>query len=147
MSPLTPVCSWMIVSPPICTKFTSPGVFEKAAAQNHPAALMQMGVFAEDGRGGPKDKEAAKSYYERAAALGNADAKAALASFDDPEHPICRVGGDSGLYGYTTGSMVSTLSRGSVESEISIGPPSQNPWRLYRLGRQLALKGLSSPSQ
>jgi TPR repeat protein len=53
-------------------------LFEKAAAQNHPGALMQMGVFAQEGRGGPKDKEAAKGYYERAAALGNEEAKAAL---------------------------------------------------------------------
>ena len=30
------------------------------------------------GRGGPQDTNAAKGYYERAAALGNAEAKAAL---------------------------------------------------------------------
>jgi TPR repeat protein len=53
-------------------------LFEKAAAQNHPAALERMGAFAQDGRGGPKDSDAAKSYYERAAALGDQDAKKAL---------------------------------------------------------------------
>jgi uncharacterized protein len=37
-----------------------------------------MGAFAQAGRGGPEDKDAAKSYYEKAAALGNEDAKAAL---------------------------------------------------------------------
>ena len=52
--------------------------FEKAAAQNHPAALERMGAFAQAGRGGPKDSTLAKSYYERGAALGNDDAKAAL---------------------------------------------------------------------
>jgi TPR repeat protein len=54
------------------------GLFEKAAAQNHPGALEQMGEFAEAGRGGPKDKDAAKAYYERAAALGDETAKKAL---------------------------------------------------------------------
>lgn len=53
-------------------------LFEKAAAQNHPAALERMGAFAQAGRGGSSDKEAAKGYYERAAALGDTDAKAAL---------------------------------------------------------------------
>jgi uncharacterized protein len=53
-------------------------MFEKAAAQNHPAALERMGTFAAEGRGGPKDTDAAKSYYERAAALGDQDAKKAL---------------------------------------------------------------------
>ena len=54
------------------------GLFEKAAAQDHPGALDWMGNFAETGRGGPEDKTAAKNYYEKAAALGNDDAKAAL---------------------------------------------------------------------
>ena len=31
-----------------------------------------------EGRGGPKDSDAAKAYYERAAALGDDDAKEAL---------------------------------------------------------------------
>ena len=53
-------------------------LFEKAAAQNHPAALERMGAFAEAGRGGSKDAEAAKAYYQRAAALGDVDAKKAL---------------------------------------------------------------------
>ena len=33
---------------------------------------MQMGAFAQAGRGGPKDSDAAKAYYEKAAALGSA---------------------------------------------------------------------------
>jgi TPR repeat protein len=53
-------------------------MFEKAAAQNHPGALERMGAFAQAGRGGPKDADAAKAYYERAAALGDEDAKKAL---------------------------------------------------------------------
>jgi uncharacterized protein len=53
-------------------------MFEKAAAQDHAAALDWMGNFAETGRGGAADKDAAKGYYEKAAALGNEDAKAAL---------------------------------------------------------------------
>ena len=54
--------------------------FEKAAAQNHPGALLQLGAFAQSGRGGPQDASAAKAYYESAAALGNEDAKSALES-------------------------------------------------------------------
>jgi TPR repeat protein len=54
------------------------GLFEKAAAQDHPGALERMGEFAQNGRGGPQDSTAAKAYYERAVALGNEDAKDAL---------------------------------------------------------------------
>ena len=54
------------------------GLFEKAAAQNHPGALERMGAFTLEGRGGPKDSSAAKAYYERAAALGDEGAKKAL---------------------------------------------------------------------
>ncbi|WP_322517312.1 tetratricopeptide repeat protein [Rhodopseudomonas palustris] len=53
-------------------------LFEKAAAQGHPAALERMGAFAQSGRGGTQDSGAAKAFYEKAAALGNADAAAAL---------------------------------------------------------------------
>jgi TPR repeat protein len=40
--------------------------------------LERMGAFAQSGRGGAQDSSAAKAYYEKAAALGNEDAKAAL---------------------------------------------------------------------
>ena len=60
------------------------GLFEKAAAQNHPGALEQMGVFAQSGRGGPQDSAAAKDYYQKAAALGDEDAKAALKRLECP---------------------------------------------------------------
>ena len=53
-------------------------LFEKAAAQNHPGALERMGAFAQEGRGGSKDTDAAKAYYEKAAALGDEEAKKAL---------------------------------------------------------------------
>jgi TPR repeat protein len=59
-------------------------LFEKAAAQGHPAALERMGAFAQSGRGGAQDSSAAKAYYEKAAALGNDDAKAALKRSDCP---------------------------------------------------------------
>ena len=36
------------------------------------------------GRGGPKDKAAAKAYYERAAALGDENAKKALKRMECP---------------------------------------------------------------
>jgi TPR repeat protein len=63
---------------------TARALFEKAAAQNHPAALERMGAFAQAGRGGEKDSTAAKAYYEKAAALGNEDAKAALKRLECP---------------------------------------------------------------
>jgi uncharacterized protein len=59
-------------------------LFEKAAAQNHPAALEWMGSFAQSGRGGPADKSAAKSYYERAAVLGDDNAKTLLRRLNCP---------------------------------------------------------------
>ena len=43
-----------------------------------------MGAFAQSGRGGPQDFSAAKTYYEKAAALGNDDAKAALKRAECP---------------------------------------------------------------
>jgi TPR repeat protein len=63
---------------------TARALFEKAAAQNHPAALERMGAFALEGRGGEKDSTAAKTYYEKAAALGNEDARAALKRLECP---------------------------------------------------------------
>jgi TPR repeat protein len=59
-------------------------MFEKAAAQNHAGALERMGAFTQEGRGGPKDSAAAKSYYQRAADLGNEDAKAELKRLECP---------------------------------------------------------------
>jgi len=53
-------------------------LFEKAAAQGHAGALERAGAFAQSGRGGPQDASVAKAYYEKAAALGNEEAKAAL---------------------------------------------------------------------
>lgn len=52
--------------------------------------------------------------------------QAALSSFDDPRHPVCRVyDPDAGLIGFTTGSMISALRRGApIESWVSPGPPS-----------------------
>jgi TPR repeat protein len=43
-----------------------------------------MGAFAQSGRGGPQDSAAAKAYYEKAAALGNEDAKEALKRLECP---------------------------------------------------------------
>ncbi len=43
-----------------------------------------MGAFTQEGRGGPKDATAAKAYYERAAALGDEDAKKALKRMECP---------------------------------------------------------------
>ena len=40
--------------------------------------------FLKAGEGGPQDSSAAKAYYEKAAALGNEDAKAALKRAECP---------------------------------------------------------------
>ena len=48
------------------------------------AAVAATFVFAQSGRGGPADKAAAKSYYERAAALGDDNAKALLRRLNCP---------------------------------------------------------------
>lgn len=53
-------------------------LFQKAALQNHPGALERMGAFAQSGRGGASNYDVAKAYYEKAAALGDEDAKKAL---------------------------------------------------------------------
>ena len=52
--------------------------------------------------------------------VGLAEIQAALSSCDDPRHPVCRSGGAAG---FTTGSMISALTPGRVESWISVGPP------------------------
>jgi TPR repeat protein len=43
-----------------------------------------MGAFAQEGRGGPRDRDVAKAYYKRAADLGDEQAKAALKKLDCP---------------------------------------------------------------
>ena len=53
-------------------------LFEKAAAQDHPGALNGSARLRRKGRGGPQDSSRRKRYYEKAAALGNDDAKDAL---------------------------------------------------------------------
>lgn len=58
-------------------------------------------------------------------APGLAEIQAALSSCDDPRHPVCRIPGeDGGLIAFTTGSMISALTPGGVESWVSPGPPS-----------------------
>jgi isopenicillin-N N-acyltransferase-like protein len=57
-------------------------------------------------------------------ALGLDEIKAALSSCDDPQHPISRLRGESPLSAFTTGSMISALAPGRVESWVSAGPPS-----------------------
>jgi hypothetical protein len=53
----------------------------------------------------------------------------ALSAFDDPDHPVCRLANSkSVLIGFTTGSMISALSPGRVESWVSDGPPSARPY-------------------
>jgi TPR repeat protein len=41
-------------------------------------------VFAQEGRGGPRDRDAAKAYYKRAADLGDEQAKVALRRLECP---------------------------------------------------------------
>ena len=46
-------------------------MFEKAAAQRYAGAKVWMGAIAGTGRGGTEEKAVAKSYFQKAAALGN----------------------------------------------------------------------------
>lgn len=76
---------------------------------------------------------------------GNSDLsviQAALSSSDDPDHPVCRVllangrvSPGSGLIGFTTGSMISSLRQGSrtIDSWVSAGPPSLRGYTQVRL--------------
>ena len=57
---------------------------KKPPRKTSPLALESLGALAQSGRGGAQDTRAAKSYYERAAALGDEDAKAALKRLDCP---------------------------------------------------------------
>ena len=59
-------------------------LFERASAQGHAGAFERLGAFAESGRGGAKDAGVAKTYYEKAVALGNEDAKVALKRLECP---------------------------------------------------------------
>ena len=59
-------------------------LFEKAAAQNHAGALERMGAFTRRAAAGRRIRSAAKAYYERAAALGDEDAKKALKRIECP---------------------------------------------------------------
>ena len=46
--------------------------------------MVWSGAFAQLGRGGPADASAAKSYYQKAAALGNEEAKERLKRLECP---------------------------------------------------------------
>src|SRR3979490_2419074 len=57
---------------------------EGGGARNRAGGLERRGGFAQEGRGGPKDSSAAKAYFQRAAALGDEDAKKALKRIECP---------------------------------------------------------------
>jgi len=64
------------------------------------------------------------------------DVKAALTSFDDERHPVCRLRSeDLGPTSFTTASMITEL-RGRaapIEGWISFGPPSERGYRTFTL--------------
>jgi hypothetical protein len=66
-----------------------------------------------------------------AGAPGLAELQAALASRDDPRHPLCRSG--EGLIGFTAGSMISALTPGHVRAWASAGPPDTRGWQAFEL--------------
>ncbi|TFY58573.1 hypothetical protein EVG20_g8092, partial [Dentipellis fragilis] len=57
---------------------------EKAAKKSLPSAEFAMGYYMEVGVGGPKDIEAARKWYTRAAGHGNTDAQERLAALSQP---------------------------------------------------------------
>lgn len=93
---------------------------------NHPLSEAQ---------GAPEPERARENTVARLASLtsrlaqgdpGLREIQAALSSFDDPRHPVCRLRGDEGIINFTTGSMISALrpAPAEIESWVSAGPPS-----------------------
>ena len=66
-----------------------------------------------------------------AGAAGLGEIQGALCARDDPRHPVCRSG--AGLYGFTTGSMISALEPGRVASWASAGPPDARGYHAFEL--------------
>ncbi|KAI0630914.1 hypothetical protein C8Q77DRAFT_1159633 [Trametes polyzona] len=58
---------------------------EKAARKGLPSAEFALGYYSEVGVGGPKDLEAARKWYTRAAEHGNADATERLQALSQPD--------------------------------------------------------------
>ena len=56
--------------------------FEKAAARHNPAGIYDLGTMYEGGRGVPESMDKAKELYERAAELGNGEARRRLAKLE-----------------------------------------------------------------
>ena len=69
---------------------------------------------------------------------GLAEIQRALSASDDPLHPVCRLHSpESGVIGFTTGSMISALrpEPADVESWVSGGPPSLGGYKPFTLAR------------
>ncbi|MFL5297588.1 MAG: C45 family autoproteolytic acyltransferase/hydrolase [Phenylobacterium sp.] len=100
---------------------------------NHPLAEVQ---------GDPETAAARENTVARLAALtarlgagepGLAEIESALASFDDPRHPVCRLPGAAPMAPFTTGSMIAALQPDRVRSWVSPGPPSVAGYRTFDL--------------
>lgn len=73
---------------------------------------------------------------------GLADFQGALSAFDDERHPVCRLRvPNSGVIGFTTGSMISALrpAPAPLDSWISAGPPSIGGYSQFELARDTVL--------
>lgn len=69
---------------------------------------------------------------------GLAQIQAALSSFDDPYHPVCRLRRpDNSLIGFTTGSMITALRAppSPLQSWVSAGPPSIGGYSAFEVAR------------
>jgi hypothetical protein len=67
------------------------------------------------------------------------DLKAALSSFDDRDHPVCRLRREeSGPINFTTGSMITAIraDRGPIQGWVSFGPPSERGYSSFVLPRR-----------
>jgi hypothetical protein len=70
---------------------------------------------------------------------GPDDVRGALSACDDQRHPVCRLRRpDSGLIGFTTGSIFSALrpDPAPIESWVSAGPPSLGGYSAFKLARE-----------
>jgi hypothetical protein len=114
------------------TEYRSPWP-DRVLHTNHPLAA----------EGAPETEAARANSVARLSALearlsggepGLEALQAALSSCDDPQNPVCRVRRQpGGLAAFTTGSMISVLSPGRVESWVSPGPPSRAGYEPFAL--------------
>lgn len=127
-------------SPAGATEFHPPSA-DRVLHTNHPLTDVQ---------GKPETEEARANSVARLRSLagrlgeGTPHASAimaALSSSDDSANPVCRIpDADSGLTGFTTGSMISKIGAADITCWVSPGPPSERGYSRFELARRHELR-------